>query len=601
MALSESDFHDPIPEYISPQDFDNAFESPTSDDVTTSNSFQTTTTHFHYQDKKYLKIREKNNNRKEEQNNNRKEEQKQQKHYHAIPFAPEEPNWERAEILFVLNINAGDRKIPLQIHQNDKPSELAEYFCGLHNLPMGVATQLTKLIHTHKVEFEAENTTSTDVCPQTTTSSSSSSEEEDQYSSNTSYFAPHPPSSPPTHNERLKKTKRRRFRRFQKTTKAPKIIHNNNMKKQQREQNFVPSSPLDNGDGEDETLNQFKLLIDDYYKKKQPTFLKKQKRRRKRTKKLIVTKTKRKKTKKRNNNRKKKKKRRGSGNEDVFKRLHQEHIHRLEKKNHERAEAQSERELNRRKKKICLSKNSKNILKSKGNRGSASVRLYKDAKKKQKKLNEKIKLKKELEEEKEFENVTFHPRISERSANMTRCGSKLWKRIIDPLGDNSKQTLHELREKIIREEMENCPFHPSVNSKSKDLAIAKNKNKKIDHNIYLRLHNEKKLREDAAEIAIKKLKNRHTFHPSISEKSKELSKLKARPPVYKRETNNSCGPIQSRLNELRRKRYLRDPRTGQKYFKPQINHKSNELQTMKRQDVKEYENIGLYLYSKVKE
>merc|ERR1712048_422368 len=190
---------------------------------------------------------------------------KQNQYDAIIPFAPaEEPNWERAEILFVLNINAGDRKIPLEIHQNDKPSELAEYFCCPHNLPMGVASQLTTLIHTHKIEFERENMKKQAKPPP----SPSPTFFEDDESSNFSHFAPHPPPSCPPENDRLKKTKKHRFRRFRRTTKAPKIIHNENLKKK-REQNFVPSSPSLNGTGgEDETLNQFKLLIDDYYKNK---------------------------------------------------------------------------------------------------------------------------------------------------------------------------------------------------------------------------------------------------------------------------------------------------------------------------------------------
>lgn len=505
---------------------------------------------------------------------------------HAIPTVPLESRWERGPTLFVMNVKVRKQRHPLEIHENDLPDELARQFCETHGLPTTVISQLTDLIIQHRSEFAHEVI-------------DSNAEE---------LFSPHPPKEPPPQKRPQSRRGRRRRRKnkSKRKTRAPSL-----------------DRAMSENDG---MVEQFQSILSNHYKT-----MKSSSKRPKRRARSVP-----------HRRRKSKRKR----DPHVFNRLYKDHAKRKSKRELAVAEANLARHRKYSNRKITLSKGSQRMINHKHHRGDVGDRLYSLAKKREHELKIKRKTWEHQQEQIEIESVTFQPAISKRARNLNRCGSKLWKRIKDPMGHESRKTIHDLREKIIREEMQRCPFHPKVNKKSADIAV---KSRSGQSDLHHRLYQEaEKQGEDFLEKKSEiEFRRKCPFQPKISRRSKELALIRQpRPPssgkkfvrggivtakclfqshcesqLFRKDdrlrivgfdddailVNTLSGswlrpakidPIQfHKLNIVdNRRRNARDPSTGQLLFHPVINKMSQKLQKLKRQHVRDFENIGDYLH-----
>eukprot|EP01084_Bolivina_argentea_P138602 243972_1 len=97
-------------------------------------------------------------------------------------------------------------------------------------------------------------------------------------------------------------------------------------------------------------------------------------------------------------------------------------------------------------------------------------KLHSDANTLQNKMMKRQKVAKALQRRQEIEGCTFKPKISAPARTLKRDGSKIWKRIVDPMGHNKYSRLKQLRHrKKIQDKKKykkQCTFTPYVTDKS---------------------------------------------------------------------------------------------------------------------------------------
>jgi len=506
----------------------------------------------------------------------RKNENSQSKH--IIPIVINEPRWQRGATLFVMNVNVGDRKHLLEIHKDDPPDLLAEHFCALHDVPRTVLPQLQELISHHKQQFLKNNH------PALTESFVAKSKEVED---SRERYEPRPPN---TKSSAItsKKTfgNRRSLRRTRNKssieTPKPKRKRKKTQRRRSRSSSFDPFSQQPTElKSEDTSMEKFKELVDE--------FCSESNRRKFRSKNKSSRKPKRKRARSVPKRRRKQNKR----DKNVYERLYKQHEKLKEKKKVLRAKADSEREREFSDKRVIVSDGSRRIMRNK-RQIPVSARLYKHAavlRRAKEEERRKITNEKLQEEERE---LTFHPEISQSARKLVRQGSKLWKRIIDPLGDISRESIHCLREQIIAEEMSQCSFHPKVNSRTYELIDEMEFSRMEVHD---RLFEESLTREQRERLQRRLYRDCHShpFQPVISQKSKKLAKhrriqdkRKPKPPKNKKGKSS------------RRRRKLRDAKTGQELFKPKIDVNSRILLQMKNRAPESAISENLFSLSKKK-
>ena len=107
-------------------------------------------------------------------------------------------------------------------------------------------------------------------------------------------------------------------------------------------------------------------------------------------------------------------------------------------------------------------------------------KLHDDADRLQNKIIRQQKMAKALKRREEIEGCTFKPEISEPAKTLKRDGSKIWKRIVDPMGKNKGSRLQQLRKRKKMKDKEKykkeCTFKPFISDKSHQIM----ENKKLD-------------------------------------------------------------------------------------------------------------------------
>ena len=184
-------------------------------------------------------------------------------------------------------------------------------------------------------------------------------------------------------------------------------------------------------------------------------------------------------------------------------------------------------------------------------------KLHDDANKYHSKIIKEQKIAKATKRRKEIRECTFKPQISEPARTLKRDGSKIWKRIVDPLGENKGSRLRQLRQRKKIKDKEKykkeCTFKPYISDKSqqimedKKLDVIIETNDENTGNVFNRLHLSPKSRK-------------LTLHECCSPKKTETEQ--------KRSRSHSLSQQQPRYLLLHQLSYKYSKKRGETKFHP---------------------------------
>jgi hypothetical protein len=148
--------------------------------------------------------------------------------------------------------------------------------------------------------------------------------------------------------------------------------------------------------------------------------------------------------------------------------------------------------------------------------------------------------------------------------------------------EDYKKKKEDLKEKIIKEELNACTFQPKTNVKDKIKHSPKDFNKKLDEYI------EKKKKKQEEDVKSKELQEKHnsdeelTHQPKINAKSKEMiSKKQTEGTIHERLYNQYKSQASKQIEELNKNKEISDPKKiteePEIFFQPTINKKSQNL------------------------
>lgn len=212
-------------------------------------------------------------------------------------------------------------------------------------------------------------------------------------------------------------------------------------------------------------------------------------------------------------------------------------------------------------------------------------KLHDDNARMSKKKEQKTQIASAKKRRKEIEKCTFKPRISAPARTLKRDGSKIWKRIVDPMGERKGSRLKQLRQRKRVKEKEKykkeCTFRPRVSRVSQVIMEEKTSNdiylEKTD--LFDRLHN-----------SPKRKKSTHRKHcPCCSPE-----KPKARSAKRRSRGDSNAKPRYIALHELsKRKKTERFHPDEDITFKPRIcdYKRGSQLSTHRKSVVNQFEHL----------